>query len=846
MIKTGKGIPVLILLALVLAAGVRTANAMTRLDSPSSVLNSGFGLSVGISGNNAIVGACRDSSDDNVRSGAAYIYRREYGQWRMAAKLTPPDGMENDFFGHSVAISGDWAIVGAPNHYSTAYSGGTAYLYEYRLDEWRFYKKLTPSDLGRNNAFGYAVSISGDIAVAGAYRAGNRGAVYIFWKNNGWNQTERLIASNGSSGDDFGRSVAVSGDWVAVGSIHQQVNGVRSGAVHFYQVDGNRRVIREAMLIPDQGEKNDFFGFSVSISSDWALVGASADDDRGKDAGAAYLFQYNGTDWIQKEKLLPNSGSGLFFGRSAAISGDFAIVGADGTDKWGADSGAAYLYERNVGWEQTARLTPDGGRSNDRFGWSVAVDDSFLIGARNRTPGAAYIESPSSDKPRIEIFPPDLTIRQVAPQQTQQGERAVPDKASRMATARASGLEVPEDVEQYWANRPIPPSKPIAGTLPSAVDWKRFDSPVKNQGSCGACWAFAAVALVENLTKQEGIDGTDDLSEQAVLACANGGCRGGWYFDGLSYIRQNGLPSEGCLPYNGDENNCTELCDKPNFLVKIQGHTPSMGLWGKDQSAEDLKLALQNGPLIVYMKVPDNGTFEGTGYKGGVYDYQGGPISATQGHAVLVVGYNDLQKYFLVKNSWGDWWGENGYFRISYDDVEDDVQFGAYAATASGAYMEGSGSFVTIANSGKADLEISRIESSRGWLNFSPASFSPIPPGAQKSLNIFVTNWDVLQNLQGEGEIRIHSNDSERSVVSIPVTAVPMPGDIENNDPDKGDVNNDDAVDLTDAIIALKILSGIQVRIPLDLRSDYEAADVNGNKKVDLSEVLYILDRAAR
>ena len=848
-----RGITALIMLLMLMRIGGAPVHAAVRLDSDSDAPDNAFGRAVGISGDHAVVGAPLDRADGDVRTGAAYLFRRENNLWERAETLMAPDGAESDFFGHGAAISGDWAIVGAPHHHGPAFGSGAAYVYERGSTGWRLSKKLTAADGGRNDAFGWSVAISGETAVVGAYRADGRGAAYVFVKgSSGWTQAARLTASDGDDGDDFGRSVSVSGDRVVAGAIHHGGHGGRSGAAYVYRRDGGQWV-QEDELYPSDGSPDDFFGFSVSVSGDWALIGASADDDRGADAGAAYLFQRNGTRWTQSRKLLPSGASGDFFGRSAALSGKWAVVGADGTDKWGADSGAVYIYEKKTaGWEQTAKLMPTGGRTGDRLGWSVAADNDepvgrFIFGARDSSPGVAYVHSESADAPHIEVAPSSLTLYQVASSPPNQDGRSMDDDHDNPVFAVASGIVPPEAVRRYWAERVIPPSKPIADALPSVVDWSRFDSAVKSQGGCGSCWAFASVALVENLINQEGISGADDLSEQTILSCSgDGGCRGGWYFEGLRYMSQSGVSSEACHPYEARDDNCGDRCEQPNYLIKIREHTSAMGLWGDDHSVDDMKLALQNGPLIVYMLVPDDGTFEGVGYQGGIYDYQGGSISAQQGHAVLVVGYNDLQKYFLVKNSWGEWWGENGYFRIAYDDVADEVRFGSYAATASGAYMEGAGGFVTIGNSGKTDLIISDIRSNRpAWLGFSPSGFSPISSDVRKSLNIYVSDWNAVRNsTDNTGEITIYTNDPYQAAVSISVKAVFAAGCCTPDDPDKGNLNMDEVVDLRDAIIALKILSGIHVRYP-DLRSDFEAADVNGNTRIDLVEAIYALTRAS-
>ncbi len=242
------------------------------------------------------------------------------------------------------------------------------------------------------------------------------------------------------------------------------------------------------------------------------------------------------------------------------------------------------------------------------------------------------------------------------------------------------GLKIPEEVVQYWKDREPQVRSSATYALPLMVDWSYQDSEVKNQALCGSCWAFVAVALIENLSEE------NDLSEQVIVSCANGDCSGGWYGDALKYIHDRGVPPEVCYPYQATDGNCTDACDVPDLLVYVTNYD-YYARWGVPTASTvtQLKILLQDGPVCVSMLVPADGTFEN--YNGGVYDYEGGAISSSRGHAVLVVGYDDTENSFKAKNSWGSNWGENGYFRIAYDDVTDDVQFGGYACTASGIYV---------------------------------------------------------------------------------------------------------------------------------------------------------------
>ncbi|MCK5739995.1 hypothetical protein KAH55_12460, partial [bacterium] len=257
---------------------------------------------------------------------------------------------------------------------------------------------------------------------------------------------------------------------------------------------------------------------------------------------------------------------------------------------------------------------------------------------------------------------------------------------SQNETLYPTGTVIPPEVVEYWkTHQPSPVLAKPQSTLATTKNWSWRDSSVKNQGSCGACWAFAAVAIVENLGTQ------NDLSEQALLNCLDGNdCNGGWYGYALVEIRDQGVPPEACAHYIASKQSCDNVCQSPPFLEKVRNINSSNGyaLWGAPDgnTIAGLKYRLQGGPLVVFMLVPEDGTFDT--YTGGLYDYDGGTIPASRGHAVLLVGYNDDEQSFTVKNSWGTGWGEGGYFRISYDDVQDDVQFGGYAMTASQAYTE--------------------------------------------------------------------------------------------------------------------------------------------------------------
>lgn len=252
--------------------------------------------------------------------------------------------------------------------------------------------KLTVSDGVASENFGSSVAISGNTAIVGASGdtiAGRatQGSAYIFIKSgNTWTRQAKLTASDGFANDRFGNSVAISnsGDTVIVGASFADVNGaVDRGATYVFIKSGTTWT-QQVKLAASDGLANDNFGSSVAINGTTAIVGAAGADINGKDSqGAAYVFVKNGTTWTQQFKLTASDGAKLDnFGNSVAINGNIGIVGAHRADINGAvDRGAAYVFARNVNntWTQQAKLLASGGLANDNFGSSVASNSGDTV-----------------------------------------------------------------------------------------------------------------------------------------------------------------------------------------------------------------------------------------------------------------------------------------------------------------------------------------------------------------------------------------------------------------------------------------------------------------------------------
>jgi hypothetical protein len=313
-----------------------------KLTASDAVIGNGFGESVSISGDTAIVGAVYDD-DAGGNSGATYIFVRSGTSWTQQTKLTASDTTVGDWFGCSVAISGEVAIVGAWRDDDAGDASGSAYIFVRSGTSWTQQSKLIASNTAAYDNFGVSVAISGDTAIIGAFVVD---FAYIFVRNGtSWIQQAKLTASDAVIGNGFGESVSISGDTAIVGAVYDDDAGGNSGATYIFVRSGTSWT-QQTKLTASDTTVGDWFGCSVAISGEVAIVGAWRDDDAGDASGSAYIFVRNGNRWIQQAKLTASDAAeNDIFGASVAINRAFAIVGVYGDDHArGSDSGSAYIY----------------------------------------------------------------------------------------------------------------------------------------------------------------------------------------------------------------------------------------------------------------------------------------------------------------------------------------------------------------------------------------------------------------------------------------------------------------------------------------------------------------------
>lgn len=376
----------------------------------STVIGTGeeFGTSVAFSGTTALVGAAFLDTYGN-RSGAVYAFTKSDGAWQQTAKLTAGEN-----FGISIALDGTTALIGAPQCYVDVGfercndTPGAAYVFTESGDSWSQVAKLTPADGTGGENFGSSVALSGTTAFVGASHAtvnGNteQGAIYVFTNSSGnWLQTQKLTASNGGTGDNFGNSVALAGPTALIGAVYANTVSPPQrnfqGAVYVFDESGGTWSQTQELTTGKLGD-GFMFGNSISLSGTTALIGAPFENVLGSYNGAVYAFDESAGNWTQTQ-IIPST-DGEYFGYSVALSGSTALVGAPYTyvpSPANQQSGTAYLYTRTGnGWSQVQRFVAKD-REAANYGSAVALSGTTgLIGAPNTggDSGAVYFETES-------------------------------------------------------------------------------------------------------------------------------------------------------------------------------------------------------------------------------------------------------------------------------------------------------------------------------------------------------------------------------------------------------------------------------------------------------------------
>ncbi len=334
-----------------------TWNFETQLFSHAPESIEWFGTSVAIDGDVIVVGA-RGSSISGTRAGAAYVFRWDNGAWLPEDVLYDSEPYYGDRFGTSVAISNDVIVVGATGDDKNGNSAGAAHVFRNDGSSvWNYEAELLAADGATSDYFGQSVSVFGDVALVGApfdddWQGLYAGAAYLFRyqgksKSSGsWSEEAKIADSHSDGNEQFGWSVSVWDEVALIGAPNDTDNGTDSGSAFVYRNDGMGGWGQEDKLLPEDGSAYDYFGFSVSLCHDIALIGAYGADETATDSGQAYEFQFDGNNaWNENKRLLPPADAqNDTLGYSVSLSGETALAGAPLADFTYADQGKAYIF----------------------------------------------------------------------------------------------------------------------------------------------------------------------------------------------------------------------------------------------------------------------------------------------------------------------------------------------------------------------------------------------------------------------------------------------------------------------------------------------------------------------
>ena len=348
-----------------------------------------FGTSVSVDGNRMVIGAPNYSLNTIVH-GAVYVFDFDGSKWEESEILIPLDGNNNDQFGISVSLSGTRLLIGAIGDDDGGNGAGVVFAYDFDGVSWQFMQKLIADDAAPAFEFGISISLSGNRVLIGSDKAHDNfnnttGAAYVFeFNNNSWSQSKKIVAGDADVGDSFGSSVSLSGNRALIGASLDDDNVANSGSAYVYDFDGNNWNQTQKLTVSN-GNSFDLFGLSVSLSGNRVLIGAEGDDDNVSDSGAAYVFDFDGSSWNLTKKIkVFDGGVGDGFGTSVSLLGDRALIGSSLDDDNGINAGAAYIFDLiGNSWSQTQKLTASDTGARDSFGNSVSLSDNrVLIGAR--------------------------------------------------------------------------------------------------------------------------------------------------------------------------------------------------------------------------------------------------------------------------------------------------------------------------------------------------------------------------------------------------------------------------------------------------------------------------------
>gem|GEM_PF-6864539 len=409
-----------------------TANPLivSKVTALDGAFDDRFGRSIDMDGDYIVVGAPYDD-DNGSNSGSAYIYKKQGdGSVVQLAKLLPDDGSASYSFGSSVAINGNYIVVGSPfADENNLNNSGSVYIFENNgLDSFSQLQKITITNTTSYASFGVSVDIEGDYVVAGASgddeKGSYSGAAYVFKLQGGiFSEVQKLLASDGQTSNYFGNAVSINKDYIVIGSSRDSNGGGSSvGSVYIFKNNGQDIFNELQKLSPDEKIDYGYFGKSVDMDGDYIAVGTSTNNESNNTAGLAYLFKKDSSDtFTQVAKLTALDGESYdYFGDSVSINGDYVTVSAYSDDNTYYDSGSIYIFKNDGSdsFSQLSKIVAPTETEYGSFGYSISMAGKYLAvgasGEQNYTGSFYLVDIFAEEKPYILNFKSNYDVNEDA------------------------------------------------------------------------------------------------------------------------------------------------------------------------------------------------------------------------------------------------------------------------------------------------------------------------------------------------------------------------------------------------------------------------------------------------
>lgn len=374
----------LLAIALLLASGAALPPASAQgitdyqlIDDTEIGWSAGFGRAVAVSGDRALVSAPNASG-----GGLVYAYERVDGVWTETQRFRPSSATSLGAFGNAMDMEGDRALIGAYRDGTGAPRGGAAYVFELQGGQWVETAVLVPSDVARDDEAGSSVSLDGDRAVVASHHhdagSSNTGAAYVFeYAAGAWAETAKLTASDAAEGDLFGTRVALSGDHILVNAFGDDQPQDATGAIYAFQLNGTEWN-QEQKITDDLAGPFDSFGYDLALDGSRALIGGTGERNGTPASGFVNAYEFVGGTWTETQTVLPASiPAGASVGQGIALDGDHALIGARGVPY---QQGTVYVFTLDNGaWTEGDRFTTSEGGLRHSIGGAVALSDGRAL-----------------------------------------------------------------------------------------------------------------------------------------------------------------------------------------------------------------------------------------------------------------------------------------------------------------------------------------------------------------------------------------------------------------------------------------------------------------------------------